>query len=216
MRNVLKLFIVALMLGCGVNSFGQVTFGIRAGFNLSTMLAKDDQTNYGDEMNFKMKPGFNVGPTLECPISEMFSFETALLLSTLGVNSEYDYGEGNVKESLSLLYLQIPLTAKAAFDLGGTKLFGAFGPYLGYGLSGKWKSDAYDDEDVKWGTNKEEDHFKRFDAGLHFGAGVMVKVIEISLTYDLGLANIATDTGGGTKEMNRVLALNLGYKFGKK
>jgi hypothetical protein len=215
MRNVLKLFIVVLMLGWSANSIAQVTFGVRAGFNLSTLLAKNDQTNYGDENNFKMKAGFNVGPTLECPISEMFSFETALLLSTLGVNSEYDYGEGNVKESLSLLYLQIPLTAKAAFDVGGTKLFGAFGPYLGYGLSGKWKSDAYPDEDVKWGTGTE-DHFKRFDAGLHFGAGVLVKVIEISLTYDLGLANIASHTDGGNKEMNRVLALNLGYKFGKK
>lgn len=203
------------MLSWSVNSFAQVTFGVRAGFNLSTMLAKDDQTNIGDEMNFKMKPGFNVGPTLDCHISDMFSFETALLLSTLGVKSDYDYGEGKVKETLNLFYLQVPLTAKATFDVGGTKMFGAFGPYLGYGLSGKWKSESYPDEDVKWGT-ASEDHFKRFDAGLHFGAGVMVKVIEISLTYDLGLANIASDTGNGNKEMNRVLALNLGYKFGKK
>jgi hypothetical protein len=215
MKNLLKLFIVVLMLGWSVNSFAQVTFGVRAGFNLSTLLAKNDQTNYGDENNFKMKAGFNVGPTLECPISEMFSFETALLLSTLGVNSEYDYGEGNVKESLSLLYLQIPLTAKAAFDVGGIKLFGAFGPYLGYGLSGKWKSDAYDDEDIKWGSGDDDD-FKPFDFGLHFGAGVGIKAFEVGLSYDLGLANIATYTDGGNKEMNRVLALNLGYKFGKK
>jgi len=216
MKNRGKFLIIALILGWSVTSFAQPIFGLRAGFNLSTMLAKDDQMNYGDEMNFKMKPGFNIGPTLEVPINDMFSFETALLLSTLGVNSEYDYGGGNTKETLSLLYLQIPLTAKAAFDVGGTKLFGAFGPYLGYGLSGKWKSADYPDEDVKWGTNTEEDHFKRFDFGLHFGAGVGIKAFEVGLSYDLGLANIATDTGGGTKEMNRVLALNLGYKFGKK
>jgi hypothetical protein len=215
MRNVLKLFIVVLMLGWSANSIAQVTFGVRAGFNLSTMLAKDDQTNYADENNFKMKPGFNVGPTLEVPINEMFSFETALLLSTHGVNSEYDSYEGKIKENLSLLYLNIPLTGKAVFDVGGIKLYGAFGPYLGYGLSGKWTSDAYADEDVKWGTDAE-DHFKRFDFGLYFGAGVKIKSIEVGLSYDLGLANIASDTQGGTKEMNRVLALNLGYKFGKK
>jgi hypothetical protein len=215
MKSLGKFLIVVLMLGWSVHSFAQVTFGVRAGFNMSTMLSKDNDYNYSDEMNFKMKPGFNVGPTLDCPISGMFSFETALLLSTMGVKSEYDYGGGNTKETLSLLYLQLPLTARATFDVGSTKLFGALGPYLGYGLSGKWTSDAYDDEDVKWGTGTE-DHFKRFDAGLHIGAGVMVKIIEISLTYDLGLANIASDTENGTKDMNRLLALNLGYKFGKK
>jgi hypothetical protein len=215
MKNLGKFLIVVLMLGWSVHSFGQITFGVRAGFNMSTMLSKDNDNNYSDEMNFKMKPGFNVGPTLEVPINEMFSFETALLLSTLGVKYEYDYGEGNIKENLNFLYLQIPLTAKAAFDVGGIKLFGALGPYLGCGLSGKWTSDTFDDEDVKWGTDTE-DHFKRFDFGLHFGAGVGIKAFEIGLSYDLGLANIASDTEDGYKDMNRVLALNLGYKFGKK
>ena len=215
MKNTGKLLIVVLMLCWSFISFAQPIFGVRAGLNLTTMLSKDDETNYGDENNFKMRPGFNVGPTAEFPINEMFSFETALLLSTMGVNGEYDYGGGNSKESLSLLYLNIPLTAKAVFDVGGTKVFGVFGPYLGYGLSGKWKSDEFGDEDVKWGTGTE-DHFKPFDFGLQIGAGAAIKFIEISLSYGLGLANIASDTGGGTMEKNRVLALSVGYKFVKK
>jgi hypothetical protein len=215
MKKGIKFLIVVLMLGWGISAFAQVTFGVRAGFNLSSMVSKDDQYNYANEMNYKMKPGFNVGPTLELPFGKMFSFETALLFTTLGVKDEYDYGGGSSKETLSLLYLQLPLTAKATFDVGGLKVYADLGPYLGCGLSGKWKSDKYDDEDVKWGTSTE-DHYKRFDFGLHLGASVGISAFEIGLTYDLGLSNIASDTQDGYKEMNRVLALNLGYKIGRK
>jgi outer membrane protein W len=215
MRNLLKLFIVLLMLGWSVNSFAQATFGIRAGFNLSNMLWEDNDVKYSDEFNFSMKPGFNFGPTLELPISEKISFETALLLSTFGAKAEFDDGEGTTKGSVNLLYLNLPLTVKAKFDVGGIQPFGAFGPYLGYGISGKFKTDGSADEDVSWGSGDNDD-FKPFDFGLHFGAGVGIKAFEIGLTYDLGLANIAVSTDNGYKELNRLLAINLGYKFGKK
>ena len=215
MKNVLKLFIVVLMLGWSVNSFAQAIFGVKAGLNLSNMLAKDNDMNYSNEFNFKMKPGFNFGPTLELPINEQFSFETALLLSTLGTKAEFDNGEGTTKGSINFLYLNLPLTLKAKFDVGGTQLFGALGPYLGYGISGKSKVDGEPDQDIKWGSGDNDD-YKPFDFGLHFGAGVGIKALEISLTYELGLANMSIYTDNGYKEMNRVLAINLGYKFGKK
>lgn len=215
MKNVVKLLILIMIMGLSVHSFAQVTFGVKAGFNLSNMLMKDNDYNYSKEMKFKMKPGFNFGPTLELPISDKISFETALLLSTYGVKAEYNYGEGTTKGSLNTLYLTLPLTAKAKVDLGGQQLFVALGPYLGYGLSGKYKEDGSPDQDVKWGSSSSDD-FKPFDFGLHVGAGIEIKAIEVGITYDLGLANFAVSTENGYKEMNRLLALSIGYKFGKK
>lgn len=208
MKNVLRLFIVVLLLGLSVNSFAQATFGVKAGLNLSNMVMKDDDNTSSEP---KTKPGFNFGPTIEIPITDMFSFESALLLSTMGAKYESD-GE---KGSVNLLYLNLPLTAKAKFDLGGIQLFGALGPYLAYGMSGKIKMDGEDDYTVKWGSGDDDD-FKPFDAGLHLGAGVGINAIEIGLTYELGMASLSTYTENGYKELNRCLAISLGYKFGKK
>lgn len=215
MKTSVKYLIVVLMLGLSVNAFAQATFGVKAGLNLSNMLWEDDDYTYSDEMNFTSKPGFNFGPTLELPISEKISFETALLLSTLGAKAEFDNGEGTTKRSVNLLYLNVPLTAKIKFDVGGMQVFGALGPYLGYGISGTFKTEGESDEDVKWGSSDEDD-FKPFDAGAHFGAGIGIKAFEIGLSYELGLANIAVYTDNGYKELNRCFAISVGYKFGKK
>lgn len=202
-------------------SYAQI-LGVRAGLNLSNMLDKDDEgTNSND---FKMKPGFNVGPTVEFPINEMFSFESGLLLSTKGFKYDEKGSDGgetyeyNLKSNL--LYLDIPLTGKAYFDVKVAKIYGALGPYIGIGLSGKVKSedtymgqtDSFND-DIKWGSDQETDDLKRLDYGLTIGAGVLINSIQIGLTYDLGFANISAYTDGGAKTSNRVLALSVGYKF---
>jgi hypothetical protein len=121
-------------------SYAQI-FGVKAGLNLSTMLLKDNDGNYSDA--FKMNPGFHAGVTGEFPLTEMFSFETGLLLSTKGLKSNQNYaflgGTTETKGKLNLLYLEIPITAKASFHLRNIKIYGTFGPYIGMGLSGKNK-----------------------------------------------------------------------------
>jgi len=220
----MKMLIVIIAITMAKESYAQI-FGIRAGLNLSNMLDKDDEgTNSND---FKMKPGFNVGPTVEFPINEMVSFESGLLLSTKGFKYDEKGTDGgetyeyNVKSNL--LYLDIPLTAKAHFDVKAAKIYGAFGPYIGIGLSGKVKSEDTSmgqtdksDETIKWGSDKENDDLKRLDYGLTLGAGVLINSIQIGLSYDLGLANISAYTDGGAKTSNRVLALSVGYKLAGK
>ncbi|ARV05992.1 hypothetical protein BTO04_04425 [Polaribacter sp. SA4-10] len=224
MRNLVKLFLVVIAITMTTDALYAQKFGIKAGFNLSNMLAKDNEETYSDD--FKMKPGFHIGATVEFPLTEMFSFETGLLLSTKGLKSSYEEtfaGETYKEESqLNLLYPDIPLTAKASFDMGSGKIYGLFGPYLGVGLSGKSKYESsYDDEtesseeDIEWGSNEDESDLKRMDFGLTMGAGVELNPIQIGLTYTLGLANISPHTDGGTKIKNRVLGISLGYRFGK-
>ncbi len=224
MKNLVKLFVVVIAFTMTTELFAQ-NFGVKAGLNLSNMLMKDDDDTYSDD--FKMNPGFHIGATAEFPLAEMISFETGLLLSTKGftVSEEETFmGETyKIEGKMNLLYLDIPLTAKASFDLGGAKIYGAFGPYLGMGLSGKSKyegtyngeTETYE-EDIEWGSDEDESDLKRLDFGLTMGAGVEINSIQIGLSYGLGLANISPYTDGGTKINNRVLGLSVGYKFGGK
>jgi len=202
---------------------GGTSFIVKGGLNLSDLLAKDDEDNYSD--NFKLKPGFHIGITAELPISETFVFETGLLLSTKGFKmSESKTLNGEtyeVKGSSNLLYLDIPLTAKSYFKVGQTTIFGALGPYIGYGLSGKSKYETSmngdtesDEQDVNWGSG--DDDVKRLDFGLTAGAGIEISFIQIGLSYNLGLANIVANTENGMKVNNRVIGLSVGYKFGVK
>ena len=224
MKNLLKLLIVVIGFTMTTGSYAQ-TFGVKAGLNLSNMLVEDDDDTYSDD--FKVNPGFHVGATAEFPITELFSFETGLLLSTKGVkvSEEETFMGETVKydQILNLIYLDIPLTAKASFDLGGARIYGVFGPYIGMGLSGKSKFEITamgetetDEEDIKWGSDEDEDDLKRLDLGLTMGAGVEISSIQIGLSYGLGLANISTYTDGGSKISNRVLGISVGYKFGRK
>lgn len=219
MKYLGKLFVVVIAFTMTTELFAQ-NFGIKAGLNLSNMLVKADDETYSDD--FKMNPGFHIGVTAEFPLAEMISFETGLLLSTKGfkIEEETFFGETyKAAEKLNLLYLDIPLTAKATFDLGGAKIYGVFGPYVGMGLSGKTKRVAtFDGEtvteerDIQWGSDDESD-LKRLDYGLTMGAGVEINSIQIGLTYGLGLANISS-VPGRPKINNRVLGLSVVYKFG--
>jgi len=218
MKNLMKLLVLVIVFAMATETFAQ-KFWVKGGMNLSNILEKDNDDTYSDD--YKMKPGFHVGATAEFPINEMFSFETGLLLSTKGMKMSEEEDGDKYEASINLLYLDIPINAKASFDIGGAKLFGTFGPYIGMGLSGKSKYEVTyegetetEEETIEWGSDDEE--VKRLDFGLAVGAGVEIKSFQIGLTYALGLANISPDTEDGYKINNRVLGISLGYKFGGK
>ena len=225
MEKLTKLLIVVLIIASVSESYAQ-SFGIKAGFNLSNMLIKDDDETYSDE--YKMKPGFHVGAIVQFPITGIFSFETGLLLSTKGLKSEteetFDGETIKYKGTMILYYIDIPLMAKLTFDVGKVSVFGELGPYLSFGLSGKLKTEfSYkgdtdsDSEDIEWGSDKENDMLKRLDYGLTAGVGiVIINTVQLGLAYDLGLANISTITEGGSNIKNRVFRISVGYKFGGK
>ena len=118
--------------------------------------------------------------------------------------------------------MDIPVVLKVSVDAGSSvRIFGAAGPYIGVGLTGKWKSveeyqgdEDTDEEKVEWG-NTDDDHLKRLDYGLTFGAGVEIKAFLVGISYDLGLANISAYTDLETKVKNRVLRITVGFWFGK-
>ncbi len=220
MRTFTKIFLVTV-LGLFCLNLSAQTIGIKAGLSMSNILAKDDDDTYSDD--YKMKPGFHVGATVDIPITDMFSFQTGLLLNSKGPMFKDEEDGVKYKSKLNLTYIDIPLNVLANFELtDGVKAFGALGPYVGIGLTGKSKTTVEmegnkktEKESIKWGSDEEKDDYKRLDLGLTIGAGVEVSSITAGIFYDLGLANISPYSSNGYRQNNRVLRLTLGYKIGK-
>ena len=212
MKKGISLLSLLLLLIVTTQTFAQVKFGVKAGLNLSNMTQKDDTHTYSN--NYKMKTGFHFGVTAEFPISESFSFEPGMLYSSKG----YTEKETDYKVTAGVNYLEIPMNAIYKINLGGTMMLISAGPYLGFALSGKYKGTerGHDfDESINIGNNEDTDDIKALDYGLNIGVGAEIKQITIGLQYGLGLANISSYTGEGSRASNKVIGISVGYKFGK-
>ena len=203
MKSLFKLSIVFLAVMLGLDSFAQ-KIGFKAGFNFATMLAKSNSTT----VDTKMTPGFHVGLTAKFPVSEIFSIESALQLTTKGMKYTFAYYDYRY----FLTYLEIPLMAKAKITHGKFKLFAVLGPYFGYGLEGQTFGASTDY--INWGYDNEKDALKPWDLGLNMGGGIEFKRMQLECIYGLGLNNISPYNGNGTKLKNRVLGISFGYWFG--
>jgi hypothetical protein len=74
MKKLIKITMLTIFLFGGVNSFSQ-TIGVKAGLYSSTMHIK---YNASVNDNPQINPGFQIGPTIEIPINDIFSFESGL------------------------------------------------------------------------------------------------------------------------------------------
>lgn len=205
MRNVIRVLFVCFLAVLSMQSFGQ-KIGLQGGINLAKMLDKDDDGTYSDE--YDMNLGFNAGVTFEMGFGSLFSLETGLIADTKGLKWE----EAGSTTKVNLLYLDVPVLIKVGPSFGPLKVFAAAGPYVGFGLTGKFKGED-ESVDVSWGDDPEENEFKRMDYGAKLGIGAEVSKFTLGAYYALGLANISPYTEGGTKLQNRVISISVGYKF---
>ncbi len=185
------------------------SFGVQAGFNLSSMLAKNSTVK---STEYKIAPGFNIGGVAEMPVTDIFSVQAKLLFTTKGFN--YKSSSGSTKVNCFLFYTEIPILAKANFEIGNIGVYGILGPYFGFGLSGRAKSGSTT-ESINWGSDGNSDDFKRFDFGMSIGAGANISIFQVGMNYNLGIANISAYTDNGTKQKNRTFNLFIIYVFGQ-
>ena len=169
-----------------------------------------------------MKPGFHVGLAAEFPINKFLSIEPALIYNSKGARLEETISGINVSADLNLQYLDIPVNLKVHQQMeGGLKIFATAGPYLGIGLAEKPKQKRVD-KVLREATNKKlagEQVQKMItrdrEFGATFGAGVEIKMVQVGISYDLGLSNIAANRDNGYSVKNRVLKFSVGYRFGR-
>ncbi|SEL32674.1 Outer membrane protein beta-barrel domain-containing protein [Chitinophaga rupis] len=220
------LLLLTVALSCGLFSYAQVSFGVKAGFNAASMSVKQGSPSVTADT--KMVPAFHAGLIADIALSENFSLQPGLFYSAKGTKLDVPgptVGQEKVTATTHLNYLELPVNFLYKHELGPGKIFAGFGPYLAYGISGKIKvSSQYfvnREYDVKF-ENKQQSpdsasvaYVKPFDAGANFIAGYEFKMgLVFSVNYSLGLTN--TSPYDNETEKNHYLGISVGYLLHKR
>lgn len=196
---------------------GGTTFGIRAGFNLQNLNGKDAT---GDKLENKLAPGFHAGVNAEIPIAPDFYVQPGLLFTTKGARID----EGLTSDDkINLSYIELPINLLYKPVLGSGRLLLGFGPYVAYGIGGKYKTNAGDADvkfkgEVKPGDDPDKFYLKPFDAGANFLVGYELSSrISAQLNAQLGLINISPDYESlpdtDARVANTGFGISVGYRF---
>jgi hypothetical protein len=212
--KLLKVTLIAVAILIGTNAGAQnspVTFGVKGGVNLSNFR--------GDVEQNKPIFGFNAGVTMDYAFAPGMYLMTGLELTTKGTKQEEKEDGDSWKETMSPMYLQLPVHFGYKIDVApGTRVVLHAGPYVAYGIGGKstiklngkeiGSTNIFSDTEI---DGEKIPAAEAFDYGVGLGTGIEFGKITIGLGYDLGLANFT-----GVKEVkmhNMNAALTVGYKF---
>jgi hypothetical protein len=196
-------------------SFGQAKWGIVAGPNFSSLRTKNMFGNSGTETS-KLIVGVRAGVTVDIPLADEFFIGTGLLYAGKG-GKEKD----NIDFKTHISYLQLPIEFMFKPEVGNGNLVLGVGPYLAYGLGGKYKgtlgSITVEDKVFDDGVNK----LKRFDAGGTLQVGYEMKNgFYVGLNADLGMVNVIdakdllSPVVNDRSVKNASFGVSVGYKFG--
>jgi len=191
------------------------TFGLRAGINFYNINGKDLT---GDKLNNNLKTGFHVGGNAEIPIGVDFYVQPGVLFSTKGAAGDND-------DKVNLSYIEVPVNLLYKPDLGTGKLLLGFGPYVAFGVGGKYKNSDGDDLSVEYEKTITPAqaatgyglYYKSFDAGANLLFGYeMSNHLSVQLNAQLGLVKInpeITNVDDKTVWKNTGFGVSLGYRF---
>ncbi|WP_292891739.1 porin family protein [Nonlabens sp.] len=182
-------------LGMGMSNAQDISYGVKAGLNLSNFGGDDEVTE-----GFEGLTSFHIGGFAQIGISNKFMIQPELIYSQQGAQDEED---SDFK--LRINYLNLPIMAKYMVADGFSL---EAGPQVGFAITRKL-TDGDIDVDA-------DDEIKALDFGVGVGAGYeLPSGLMFSVRYNLGLANLLEDDFGGDDFSlnNNVLQVSVGYKF---
>lgn len=190
-----------------------ITFGIRAGLNMSNMTFSEDGISGSPDS----RTSFHVGVTADIPLMQSLYVQTGLFFQNKGYKLEIDdyYDE---RETVTPMYLEIPVLASYRYDFSDAmQLQINLGPYFGYGIGGKIKYE-YDEKESEYdffGNGEDKAGAKRFNCGLQFGAGMTFNGrYYLGISYQVGLSNIIDKKYSDYSEIkDKNCMISLGYNF---
>ncbi len=220
MKTKLIIILLSIFMIHGTRLTAQ-KFGVITGINFTDIQAKSSEPGFNDHSKTALRA--QLGMIADIKVKGKFSVQTGLGVSTKGyrVNDNHSYYgiKSEIKGNFTLIYAELPVTAKFTQPAGKFEVYGLFGAVPAVGIYGYYRyklniDGERDTEsgDIKYG-NKDESDLKRPDVGLKIGGGVQYKFMQIGLAYTLGLLDIS-NTDGYTQK-NRMLALTFGVLFGK-
>ncbi len=213
----MKKIVILLAVVCfSISFYGQetpseikskVVFGVKAGVNLINTKTDDGNSNIGI--------GYQVGATLNIPISSKFSFQPELLLQV--VNSKYEYytvySNGNVREEVKNknTFLQLPLNFNYAIS---RKVAIELGPNIGYIVGYKQTVERTTNIDgivMVSERNSTEIDGNKIIFSANLGANYNITdAIYTGLRYTLFISKYQT---ADATLNNSLFSLSLGYNF---
>lgn len=218
LKIVLSLVFIIGMAQVYAQKTESISFRVRGGVNFQNVNGRD---GFDNKLENKLKAGFHVGATVDVPIATDFAVQSGLLLSTKGAKWK------STNNKLNISYLEIPIMFVHTPKLGSSRLLLGVGPYLAFGLGGKYNKESGTDEDIDFkkeislsdALNPNKEYLKRFDAGANLLAGYeLSNRIFVQLNAQLGLVKInpeiASVSNDKTSWKNTGFGLSVGYHLG--
>jgi hypothetical protein len=190
---------------------GRITYGVRVGVNFNTITGKDAS---GNKFDNNINTGFHVGVNAEVPVGSGSYIQPGVLYSQKGA----EFKDNN---EVKLTYIEVPVNFIYKPILGAGRMLLGFGPYVGFGLGGKVKSNDGKETDVEFtknydaGVNKPQ--YKGIDGGANFLAGYELKNnLSFQINAQLGLTQLTPGIDGEDnpiKQKNTNFGVSVGYRF---
>ncbi|MBW6497143.1 MAG: PorT family protein [Bacteroidales bacterium] len=213
---------IAFLLLAGFTAQAQgVSFGLRGGFDLQNINGKDFD---GDALELSLVPRFNAGVVVEIPVAPDFFVQPGVLFSTKGAKAKDELFGQDLSLEYNLGYIEVPISFLYKPQLGNGRFLLGFGPYVGYGITGKVEytiNNTTTTEDIEY--TKEYDGLVRFNQfkPLDFGANVffgyeLAGGLSFQINTQLGLAEINAENTSVNSEAsfkNTGFGISLGYRF---
>lgn len=207
-KLIIALFLPGVFLLLNKEATAQVRFGAKAGLNVSSIaLPLND---------YAPKIGYQVGFVADIKLSDHFSIQPALLLSSKGVVDKYEDRDlsglyvKTIRTKVSLNYLEVPILALYKRPLkNGTRIFVGLGPYVGIGMFGYSRTEEYGKHKIAFDSDPRQDvqSFVPFDFGVSTTVGIETRKFLLGVNFNNGVKPIAN----GTTNYNSTLGLTAGY-----
>jgi hypothetical protein len=207
---VKKMFLLAvLVLGSGLlqAQAQEVKGGIKVDANTSNFILNDL-----DGMKSKLGFGVSAGGYTKFEFGNSFALQPEILLHYK--NSKMEVKATGSETDFQYFGVELPVYAVAQTNIGNGKGFIGAGPYLGFGIDARYKTDGADDVNLykEYGGKKSE--MQRWDVG----AGAILGYefsnrLQINATYKIGFVNALNANKDDASMLNQTVSLGLGYRF---
>lgn len=192
MKKLKLLFLITAVACMAVPATAQISFAVKGGVNLSNFYGEDTEDLFS-------KIGYNAGVAGEYNFANNFCLQSGLMVHSKGDKIKFD----SKCDTYNFIYLQLPIHAGYKVDVAPTtKIVFHAGPYIAYGIDGKWKKDG----ELQFNLFKDL-HYRKFDVGAGIGVGAEYGNFLLDLGVDMGFL-IVDET---FKHISSYLSL--GYRF---
>ena len=179
-----RLLLVTLIIFIVLFTRGQgIRWGVEGGLNLSGGIAKET----GVVIKGKPALGYILGGIADIPLpNPRWSIRPSLTFQHEASNADIFDNSTYIRVN----YIKLPIDLVYHSDWANKKLFFGLGPWLAYGLSGKYTQQG-DTYSIHFGSSSANDAH-HLDFGLDFLVGYVLKPdMMLTAKFDLGLKDVS-------------------------